>query len=146
MKTLLRTRNYVLLIPILLACGLVISYAQKQASSEKTGRVELSLKIHPTINLSPKDEKELTEKLAKFDKSFYRLEALTDGRVDTKRSMGTLEVSKELKAEMAAAQKQGRSVFGPEFVPCQGVAFRGPKADEARELIEAIAPILSKYQ
>jgi hypothetical protein len=145
MKPLLGRLKYLLVLPILLASGLIISHAQEQTST-KSGHVELSIKIHPTIKLSPNDEKELNEKLAKFDKSLYRLVVLTNGRVDGQRSTGSLEISKELKAEMETAQKKGLSDFGPQFVPCQGVAFRAQKAGEARELIEAITPILSKYQ
>jgi hypothetical protein len=154
MKTLLRTRGYLLLIPLLLVCGLVISYGQKQAGGKKMGRVEkcpkLGAKVHPPVNLTPDDEKELKEKLAKFDGSLYRLEALKAGKVDQERSVGTLKLSKALRADMAIAQKQGFDVFGPEFVPCSMVAaaplFTKEKQEEAKKMMDAISPILSKYE
>jgi hypothetical protein len=150
MKTLFKTRNYLLIIAVLLACGLVVSYAQKQTPSVKSGRVELCPKIHPPLNLSPQDEKELTEILAKFDTSLYRLEAIKDGKIVKERSVGTLEVSKAIRTEMVAAQARGLTAFGPEFVPCGMISgppgFSKEKADQAGRLIEAITPILSKYQ
>jgi len=103
--------------------------------------------LHPAVNLTPEDEKALTEQLAKFDKSLYRIVALKNGKVDETRSMGTMEVSQALKSEMANAQARGLSAFGPEFVPCQMVAVApSARADEQKRLIEAVAPILLKYQ
>ena len=150
MKTLLRTHSYLALIPILLACGLIVAYAQKHSNateqtSKEKGHVELSIKIHPTIKLSPDDERELRKQLARFDTTLYRLVVLTDGREDREKSIGDLQISDELKKEMGSAQKRGASAFAPEFVPCQGVAFARNK-DQAGELIEAITPILKKYQ
>jgi hypothetical protein len=152
MKTLFRTRSYLLLIPMLVVCGLVMSYAQKQAVGNKTGRVETcskGRKIHPTINLSPDDEKELRAKLATFDTSLYRLEALNRGKIDEKRSMGTLQLSKEGRAEMAIAKKQGFTVFGPEFVHCNMVMtplLSKDKEEEGKKMMEAIDAVLGKYQ
>lgn len=153
MKTLLRARNYLLLIPVLLACGLLTS-CDKQASTEApvtsdrlAGRVVMHPILHPAVKLSPEDEKALTEQLAKFDKSLYRIVALTNGKIDETRSMGTMEISSALKAEMANAQSRGLSAFGPEFAPCQMVAAApSARADEERRLIEAVTPILLKYQ
>jgi|ERR1700736_732415 hypothetical protein len=166
MKTLLGTGKYLLLVSILWAFALIVSYAQKQASAEKAGRVELVspsahlaaggadaypyIKIHPAVKLSPEDEKELTEKLAKFDTSLYRVVALSAGKVDEKRSIGNLKLSKGMETEMADAQAKGLSIFGPEFIPngmqaAPAAAFRG-RSDEIKNLMDAITPILSKYQ
>lgn len=154
MKTLLRTRSYLLLIPLVLACGLIMAHAKKQVAGNKTGMVEkcpkLGAKIHPTVNLTAEDEKDLKDKLAKFDASLYRLEALKGGKVDEKRSVGTLKVSKELRIQMVTAKERGFDVFGPEFVPCSMVAapplFTKEKTEEAERMMKAIDPILEKYE
>jgi hypothetical protein len=166
MKTLPGIRNYLLLTSILWAFGLIVSHAQKQASSDNGGRVELSnqsahlaggeaesypyIKIHPPVKLSPADEKDLTEKLKNFDQNFYKLVVLTDGRVDKERSIGTLKLSKEMDAELANAQAKGLSVFAPEFIPCgmqaaPAAVFR-ERSGEMKQLMNTVGPILSKYQ
>lgn len=154
MKTLLRTHSYLVLIPLVLAFGVIIAYAKKQVAGNKTGMVEkcpkLGAKIHPTVNFTEEDEKDLKDKLAKFDASLYRLEALKGGKVDEKRSIGTLKVSKELRIQMVTAKERGFDVYGPEFVPCSMVAaaplFTKEKTEEAERMMKAIDPILEKYE
>jgi hypothetical protein len=134
-----------------LSLGGILTYAQKERANKNTGRVEFSVKVHPTVNLSPEDEKALNDVLAKFDKSLYRIVVLKDGEIEKDRSTGDLQLSREMTAELADAQKKHLTGLAPEFIPVGGMIAASPlfnkqKADDAAKLLDAIAPILRKYQ
>jgi hypothetical protein len=147
MKTLLG-RKYLLVLPLLfVAGGLVISYGQQKSSATDEGWVDQGIVIHPTITLSSKDGKDLTDKLGKFDKSLYKLEKLDTGKAAT--TWGTMELCDKLQIEMESSKTKGMSVYQTNFVPTGGPAGAANASvlkKQAKELIKAITPILSKYQ
>ena len=154
MKTLLGTRKYLFLLPLLLAAtGLIIAYGQqasskpKESSKTNEGWVDKGIVVHPTIKLSAKDEKDLTDKLKKFDKSLYKLEKLDNGKVTT--SWGEMQLCDKLSAEMEDSKTKGMSVHQTNFVPTGGPAGAANQSllkKDAKNLIKAVTPILNKYQ
>jgi hypothetical protein len=128
---------------------LIAAYPQGKRATAKP-KVDLEVKVHPTISLSTDDETALKNALARYDKSLYRFEALESGKVNEERSVGTLLVDKELKAEIDQAKSEGASVFTGMSTPCGSTAtsrmFTQEDADQAKALTDAILPILSKYQ
>jgi len=149
MKTLLGTRKYLLVLPILVvAGGLIISYGQQKPSTTDEGWVDQGIVIHSTIALSDKDVTDLIDKLGKFDKSLYKLEKLKNGAVE--KTWGAMELCDKLEAEMTNSKPKGLSVFQTNFTPAGTGPAGGANASvskrQAKDLIKAITPILSKYQ
>jgi len=143
MKTLLGTHRYWLLIVGILGCGLIISFAQQPT---KAGKVEISadsIVIHATVNLTKSDEQELNKRLAKFDKSLYKLDKLDNGQVKTQ---GNLKVTTVLEQEMANAKANHASGFCVNFSPGSAAYVAVTRQLEAKRLLEEVKPILQKYQ
>ena len=145
MKPLLGKHKYSLIVGIL-GCGLIISYAQQQKPTGKTGKVEItadSIVIHSPVKLSEKDEQKLAQALATSDKSLYKLQTFENGRVKTE---GNLKINTVLEQEMANAKANHASGFCVNFIPGSPAYVAVTRQLEAKRLHEKIKPILEKYQ
>ena len=132
---------------MIIAYGQQASSKPKESSNTNEGWIDKGIVVHPTIKLSAKEEKSLTDKLKKFDKSLYKLEKLDNGKVTA--TWGEMQLCDRLTAEMEDSKTKGMSVHQTNFVPTGGVAGAANQnvlKKDAKNLIKAITPILNKYQ
>lgn len=144
-----------LLCVVLLGVGTALILAIPVFAQQKDGQVRITdtrIDIRPGAKISESDQKALNEVLKKYGESVYKIETLKDGKV-TGQPQGKLEdkhIDATLAAEVKQAKAAGASVQTEQIVDIhiKGQAKPPPggfQLQDAKELINALKPILEKY-
>jgi hypothetical protein len=160
MKTLFRTHKYVLMgllgLAVMFVFGQEPAVAARKAKSKK--KVEITndtIVIHPTVKLSPADEKAMDDILKKNSKTLYRIDTVENGKVTTNGSLNGSSLTAAVKAEMPTEGKGGKSHKTAQVIcpaPCHtdqhpfSTIFKATDSVARQRLIQELKPILQKYQ
>ena len=126
------------------------------SGQEQSGKVKITetrIEIHPGAKISESDQKALDDVLKNYDKSLYKIETYTDGKlVKVKGKLSDLLIDKALASEVASAKAHGMTsstaqlgnTYKTRYTPTPP-ASRAFTVEKERELVQAVKPILEKY-
>src|SRR5216683_5149203 len=115
MKTLLRTKRYLLLI-LGASVSVAIFSCQNWPGHKTTGKVEIhehGIQIHPCVAIKPADQARINDVLKNYKKKLYKVETLDKGRVAN--VSGQARTVAALKQEIKTAMAQGESDWSDNF-------------------------------
>lgn len=132
--------------------AVVLFGAQQGQKADKKGhKVEITkdaVLIHPTVKLSPADEKAMDKVLSGYEKKLYKIETLKHGKViKTRGSLPAAFMNAQLKAEVSKAKAEGADDTADQANcpnPCHPDGIHATDSDRAT-FIQKLAPILKKY-
>lgn len=162
MKTLFGTHKYVLIGVLGLAVAFVFGQepavaARKTKHRKKVEITNDTIVLHPTVRMSPADEKAMDAVLEKNSKTLYKIDTVENGKVThTKGVMPEGNLTGTARSERTGTPSGNShkthqvicvAACNPQLVaPPFSTAFKPTDAVARQRLIQDLKPILTKYK
>jgi hypothetical protein len=163
MKTLFGRDKYVVICSGIVGFVLVFAFGQQSALAARKAKSKRKVEIrhdmivmHPTVKLSPADEKAMDDVLKKHAKQLYKIDTVENGKVTTNGSLKETTLTAAVKAEAPTQARGGKSHRTAQVIcpaPCNqqnippfSTIFKSTSLAERQKLIQELKPILEKYQ